>query len=883
MKIKGKILKYINGLSITMAVLFFAITVSVPCSAADGEAVYSTKDGTWEQVDDTTWTMDKDGDGQADITLVKDGDKWKYLFNVEDPDAEYYAWEENVPDGYEIVDGTGGRPDPVRVNPVEYTHTPNISDDGTQNGFYANSLSLNDVVTIRGAKKLSVTITYSTEGISYDWACAWQGNHPDYTAYDNWKSSITGKLGGSNKTTETYKVEGDTVTFGFTSNKSIGGYGYYAVVKGIGTPSEITNRHTEETPVEYGGFRLTKRLAGNAADASRNFRFDISLSAGSVDLGGYLKGTHTFGDVTFRDGSGIAYLKGGESVTLSGIPSGISWDIEESGADGYRVSWSGGTEGGSPAARKGTIEANKTENIICTNTRDETAGDLAVRKETVGGDRNEKFSFSAAFWNLKPDREYSVESSGSTATFRSDANGLGFLSFSLADGQTAVFNGLPVGCQYQVKESESDYIASYVIRDPVNAVSQKKENAIVQTPLSTEKETLDEGEAAEIIFTNKRQADEKTDTIDIPVQKVWVDNNNLAGKRPEYITVDLIQNGEAIASAKLDELSGWKTVFEDLDKYQWDGMTPYEYSIQEADVPDYRADIRKEDDGSYTVTNTSTVTGDLKVAKLVTGADADTELAFSFTVTLEAGEQPLSGTYTLKDTDGSEKEITLDGAGQASFMLKDKETVEIRGIPTGTSYTVVETPCAGYTASHEGIYTGTIPQGETEEVTVVNTTGDVQSLTVSKTVAGSRGDKTRNFHFRLGLSGAAMPDVLPYTKGEEAGTMTVENGAASFTLSHGETIIFENLPSGIAYEVTETDGEASGYKVETVNAEGILNNEVTVSFTNTKNGTIPTSGDTNIRILLLLAAIAIVGMAWFLNSNCFAAGNRQSEKNACII
>lgn len=44
-----------------MAVLFFAITVSVPCSAADGEAVYSTKDGTWEQVDDTTWTMDKGG------------------------------------------------------------------------------------------------------------------------------------------------------------------------------------------------------------------------------------------------------------------------------------------------------------------------------------------------------------------------------------------------------------------------------------------------------------------------------------------------------------------------------------------------------------------------------------------------------------------------------------------------------------------------------------------------------------------------------------------------------------------------------------------------------------------------------------------------------
>lgn len=106
MKIKGKILKYINGLSNNgRAVL--CLTVSVPCSAADGEAVYSTKVGTWEQVERYDRTMDKGGDGQADITLVKDGDKWKYLFNVEDPDAEYYAWEENVPDGYEIVDGTG--------------------------------------------------------------------------------------------------------------------------------------------------------------------------------------------------------------------------------------------------------------------------------------------------------------------------------------------------------------------------------------------------------------------------------------------------------------------------------------------------------------------------------------------------------------------------------------------------------------------------------------------------------------------------------------------------------------------------------------------------------------------------------------------------------
>jgi hypothetical protein len=31
---------------------------------------------------------------------------------------------------------------------TKYSHTPNISDDGTQNGNYENSISTNEVITI---------------------------------------------------------------------------------------------------------------------------------------------------------------------------------------------------------------------------------------------------------------------------------------------------------------------------------------------------------------------------------------------------------------------------------------------------------------------------------------------------------------------------------------------------------------------------------------------------------------------------------------------------------------------------------------------------------------------------------------------------------------
>jgi hypothetical protein len=108
-----------------------------------------------------------------------------------------------------------------------------------KNGIYANSYAQNEVVTIDGADKLEVTIVYGGESASYDWVCAWDGNHPEYTASNNHGTSFTGKLGGGSHTaasnTKTYTRDGDTVTFAFrTDGSGCGdGYGYYAVVRGL--------------------------------------------------------------------------------------------------------------------------------------------------------------------------------------------------------------------------------------------------------------------------------------------------------------------------------------------------------------------------------------------------------------------------------------------------------------------------------------------------------------------------------------------------------------------------------------------------------------------------------------------------------------------------
>ena len=119
------------------------------------------------------------------------------------------------------------------IIPVKYSHTSNINDGGIQSGNYNNNENLIDVVTIPGALGLEIDITYETENQAYDWACMWLGDHPEYSALNDYPSSLTGKLGGTPRTTQHYIVEGNSVTFGFKSDPSVGNYGYYAVITGI--------------------------------------------------------------------------------------------------------------------------------------------------------------------------------------------------------------------------------------------------------------------------------------------------------------------------------------------------------------------------------------------------------------------------------------------------------------------------------------------------------------------------------------------------------------------------------------------------------------------------------------------------------------------------
>ena len=127
--------------------------------------------------------------------------------------------------------------------------TSNIDDDGTRKSTsYPANLSVTDKVTIEGAEKLYVEITYETQYISYDWVCVYAGGEITPNA-SNYNDSISGKLGGNIKTTKKYEIEGDTVQFYFKSNASSNSYyGYYATV----TAQKLSEDGMYEEPTSEG-------------------------------------------------------------------------------------------------------------------------------------------------------------------------------------------------------------------------------------------------------------------------------------------------------------------------------------------------------------------------------------------------------------------------------------------------------------------------------------------------------------------------------------------------------------------------------------------------------------------------------------------------------
>lgn len=215
-------------------------------------------------------------------------------------------------------------------------------------------------------------------------------------------------------------------------------------------------------------------------------------------------------------------------------------------------------------------------------------------------------------------------------------------------------------------------------------------------------------------------------------------------------------------------------------------------------------------------------TGDLTVSKTVSGSAGDKDKDWSFTVTLS--DESIDGAYGEMEFED----------GVAKFTLKHGESRVATGLPVGVAYEVTEAEADkdGYATTSTG-GSGTITEGGASAAFVNSKDGTVPgpktgNLTVSKTVAGNAGDKTKDWTFTVALSDKTIDGVY--------GEMEFTDGVATFTLKHGGSKTAVGLPVGVTYKVVEAEANMDGYVTASTGEEGkIAEGTSVVAFQNAKN------------------------------------------------
>ena len=172
----------------------------------------------------------------------------------------------------------------------------------------------------------------------------------------------------------------------------------------------------------------------------------------------------------------------------------------------------------------------------------------------------------------------------------------------------------------------------------------------------------------------------------LKVSKVWDDNENAAGKRPEYVTVRLLANGSEKGTINLNAGNNWAHKYTDLPVSDADGTITY--TVEEVTVPEgYTAVVAGNMEKGYEIINSCSMdTIDVSVSKRWVGS----------------GEHPESVTIELL-TNGarSGQTLTLNERGSWTGTFAGLPKNDDSGMPI--TYSVMETNIPdGYRAAVSG-------------------------------------------------------------------------------------------------------------------------------------------------------------------------------------
>ena len=123
------------------------------------------------------------------------------------------------------------------------------------------------------------------------------------------------------------------------------------------------------------------------------------------------------------------------------------------------------------------------------------------------------------------------------------------------------------------------------------------------------------------------------------------------------------------------------------------------------------------------------------------------------------------------------------------------------------------------------------------------------SITVSKTVTGSGGNREKEFTFTVTMLDTEIYGTM--IKGSEIngtyGGMTFVDGIATFTLKHGQSLRADGLPGGMNYIVVELEAARDGYSTSETGAMGQIpaGGVAAADYTNYRGGSSGGGGGSN--------------------------------------
>lgn len=225
-----------------------------------------------------------------------------------------------------------------------------------------------------------------------------------------------------------------------------------------------------------------------------------------------------------------------------------------------------------------------------------------------------------------------------------------------------------------------------------------------------------------------------TGTVNLQVEKLWQDNDNALGLRPDEIIVELCVNGspDPTRTLTLTAANDWKGSFDGLAKYDSNGAL-IRYSVREESqsMPlGYRVYYGEAVTGTpesneepvYQFTNVAD--GAVTLTKKVSGSRGDTSKAFTFTFTLTSGLPSTAPAdaypYTITRQDGTQ-ETGVIRSGE-TFTLRHNESITISELPGNAAYQFTESDNAGYQVSSTGA-SGTVLPGSTISASFENYRG----------------------------------------------------------------------------------------------------------------------------------------------------------------